>query len=140
MNPELQRLTLQILIGSAWIDHHLSDPEVAHLQKILSRYHLSQDTELQILLQHPVQPAQTERWMVEFLKNTHQEERLQLLAAIGNLLIADEVVSDVEHDLIDEYHDLMNRIPDGPDHITSLVKNIGHYVKKSLENIASQLS
>lgn len=140
MDTELQRLTLQILIGSAWIDHHLSDPEVAHLQKTLSRYHLSQDPELQSLLQAPVPSAQTERWMVEFLKNTHQEERLQLLAAIGNLLISDEVVSDVEHDLIDEYHDLMARIPDEPAYVPNLVKNIGHYVKKALRTISNQLS
>ncbi|WP_299484903.1 TerB family tellurite resistance protein [Acaryochloris sp. IP29b_bin.137] len=140
MDTELRRLTLQILIGSAWIDHQLSEPEVTHLQKTLSRYHLSQDTELQHLLQHPVPPAQTERWMVEFLKNSHQEQRLQLLAAIGNLLIADEVVSDIEHDLIDEYHELMARIPDEPDYITNLVKNIGHYVKKALRTLSSQLS
>lgn len=140
MDIEHQRLTLQILIGSAWVDHHLSDPEVTYLQQVLERYHLSQDADLQALLQAPVPPQQTERWIVQFLQKTDQEERLKLLAAIGNLLIVDEVVSDIEHDLLDEYHDLMARIPSEPDHIATLVKNIGRYVNKALKTLVSQLS
>lgn len=140
MDTEHQRLTLQILIGSAWVDHTLSEPEVTHLQQVLERYHLSQDEALQALLKEPVSSQQTERWIVEFFQNTQQEERLQLLAAIGNLLIADEVVSDIEHDLLDEYHDLMAKIPDEPDHIANLARNIGHYVNKALTTLVSQLS
>ncbi|UJB71358.1 TerB family tellurite resistance protein [Acaryochloris sp. 'Moss Beach'] len=137
MDTEHQRLTLQILIGSAWVDHTLSEPEVTYLKKVLDRYHLTQDTELQSLLQEPVLPQQTERWIVEFLRQTNQEERLKLLAAIGNLLIADDVVSEIEHDLLDEYHALMAKIPDDPNHITNLVRNIGSYVNKALQTLAS---
>lgn len=137
MDTEYQRLTLQILIGSAWVDHTLSEPEVTYLKKVLDRYHLTQDTELQTLLKEPVTPQQTERWIVEFLRQTNQEERLKLLAAIGNLLIADDVVSEIEHDLLDEYHDLMAKIPDDPNHITNLVRNIGSYVNKALQTLAS---
>lgn len=140
MDTDHQRLTLQILIGSAWVDHTLSEPEITHLKKVLARYHLTQDTELQALLKAPVPPQQTERWIVEFLKHTSQEERLKLLAAMGNLLIADEVVSEIEHDLLDEYHDLMARIPNEPDHIATLVKNIGSYVNKALKTLVSPLS
>lgn len=137
MDTEYQRLTLQILIGSAWVDHTLSEPEVTYLKQVLDRYHLTQDTELQTLLKEPVTPQQTERWIVEFLRQTNQEERLKLLAAIGNLLIADDVVSEIEHDLLDEYHDLMAKIPDDPNHITNLVRNIGSYVNKALQTLAS---
>ncbi|WP_299410770.1 TerB family tellurite resistance protein [Acaryochloris sp. IP29b_bin.148] len=137
MDTEQQRLTLQILIGSAWVDHHLSEPEVTYLQQVLERYHLSQDADLQALLQQPVPLQQTERWIVQFLKHTDQEERLKLLAAIGNLLIADDVVSDIEHDLLDEYHDLMAKISNEPNYIATLVKNIGHYVNKALNTLAA---
>lgn len=136
MDTEHQRLTLQILIGSAWVDHTLSEPEVTYLKQVLDRYHLTQDNELQALLQEPVPAQQTERWIVEFLRQTNQEERLKLLAAIGNLLIADDVVSEIEHDLLDEYHDLMAQIPDDPHHITNLVRNIGSYVNKALQTLA----
>jgi len=140
MDTEYQRLTLQILIGSAWVDHTLSEPEVTYLKEVLARYNLIEDAELQALLKDPIPTPQTERWMVEFLKQTSQEERLKLLAAIGNLLIADDVVSDIEHDLLDEYHALMAKIPDDPAHITNLVRNLGSYVNKTLQSLANQLS
>ena len=133
------RLTLQILIGSAWVDHTLNDSETAYLRTVLERYHLSNDAELQALLASPVAPQQTERWIATFLKGTQQEERLKLLASIGQLLIADDVVSDVEHDLLDEYHDLMAKISDEPDHIGNLAQNIGKYVSKTLWNLANKL-
>jgi uncharacterized tellurite resistance protein B-like protein len=141
MDTEYQhRLTIQILMGSAWVDHHLNEAEVAYLQKVLARYHLSQDSTLQALLTTPVPLQQTERWILTFFQDTHQDDRLKLLADIGNLLIADETVTEVEHDLLDEYHELMAKIPDEPDHITTLVENIGHYVKKTLKNIVNKLS
>ena len=137
MDTESQhRLTLQILIGSAWIDHTLNDAEKTYLQTVLERYHLSNDAELQALLAAPVAPQQTERWIATFLKGTPTEERLKLLASIGQLLIADDVVSDVEHDLLDGYHDLMAKISDEPDYIGTLAQNIGKYVSKTLQNLA----
>ena len=140
MNTDSQhRLILQILIGSAWVDHTLNDAETAYLQTVLDRYHLSNDTALQTLLAKPVAPKQTERWIVTFLKGNQQEERLKLLASIGQLLIADDVVSDIEHDLLDEYHDLMAKISDEPDHIGTLARNIGKYVGKTLQNLANKL-
>lgn len=132
-------MTLQILIGSAWADHDLNSAEKVYLQKVLARYHLSHDSELQTLLEAPVSPQQTERWIVTFLRENHQEERLTLLAKIGELLIADDIVSDVEHDLLDEYHDLMAKISDNPDYVGTLAQNIGHYVHKVLENLVRKL-
>jgi len=139
MDTEYQRLTLQILIGSAWVDHQLSEPEVTYLKEVLARYHLSHDPELQTLLQAPVPLQQTERWIFEYFKKHDQEERLKLLATIGNLLIADDVVSDVEHDLLDEYHDLMARTTNQRDHLGTLVKNIGSYVNKALKTLVNPL-
>jgi hypothetical protein len=106
-----QRLMLNILIGSAWIDQHLVPEEVAYLHKVLSRFNLEHDVELQTLLKTPVEPTQTERWLVTYLRDSPDSERLKLLAAIGNLLISDSEVSNVEHDLLDEFHTLMASIP-----------------------------
>lgn len=106
-----QRLMLKILIGSAWIDQHLVPDEIAYLNRVLSRFHLEHEAELQTLLKVPVHPSQTERWLIEYLKDSPDAERLKLLAAIGNLLIADHDVSDIEHDLLDEFHELMASIP-----------------------------
>lgn len=139
MDTESQRLTLQILIGSAWVDHNLSEPEVTYLKQVLARYRLSQDPELQTLLQAPVPLQQTERWIIKYFKKNDQEERLKLLAAIGNLLIADDVVTEIEHDLLDEYHELMARTANQPDHLGTLVKNIGSYVNKALKTLVNQL-
>jgi hypothetical protein len=106
-----QRLMLNILIGSAWIDQHLVPEEVAYLRRVLSRFHLEHDAQFEALLTTPVAPQQTERWLIAYLQDSPDAERLKLLAAIGNLLISDNEVSDIEHDLLDEFHDLMASIP-----------------------------
>jgi hypothetical protein len=115
-----QHLMLKILIGSAWVDRHLEPEEVAYLNKVLSRFHLEHNAELQGLLSTPVEPTQTEQWLVSYLRDSPDAERLKLLAAIGNLLIADDEVSDIEHDLLDEFHTLMGRIPSPPEPLPHL--------------------
>jgi hypothetical protein len=115
-----QHLMLKILIGSAWVDQHLELEEVTYLSKILSRFHLEHDAELQALLNTPVEPTQTEQWLVSYLRDSPDAERLKLLAAIGNLLIVDDEVSDVEHDLLDEFHTLMASIPSPPEPLPEL--------------------
>ncbi|HEY9828107.1 MAG TPA: hypothetical protein V6D19_21935 [Stenomitos sp.] len=111
MEATHQQLMLKILIGSAWIDQHLEPEEIDYLKRLLSRFHLDHETELQDLLKIPVPAEQTERWLVAYLKDSPDSERLKLLAAIGNLLISDHVVSSIEHDLLDEFHELMAIIP-----------------------------
>jgi hypothetical protein len=108
-------LMLKILIGSAWADRHLEPEETTYLGNVLTRFHLEHDDELRSLLETPVPLEQTERWLVAYLKDTPDSERLKLLAAIGNLLISDHVVSAVEHDLLDEFHELMAHIPAPPE-------------------------
>ncbi|NJK40868.1 MAG: TerB family tellurite resistance protein [Acaryochloridaceae cyanobacterium SU_2_1] len=144
MAPDPQhRLMLQILIDSAWVDHHLSHPEVAYLQKVLERYHLSQDPELQALLTTAVPLEQTERWIIAFFQQVSNPERLKLLATMGQLLIADDEVSDLEHDLIDAYHTLMAQIPDHPDYpeqVTHVIQTIGQYVRQALQGLVKLTS
>lgn len=125
-----QHLMLKILIGSAWIDQHLVPEEVTYLQKVLARFHLERDAELQHLLQTPIEPIQTEQWLIAYLKDSPETERLKLLAAIGNLLISDEVVSTVEHDLLDEFHTLMASIPAPPEPTPSLPDLAPHFVQQ----------
>lgn len=105
------KLILKILIGSAWADRHLEPEEIRYLETVLERYQLQQDPELRSLLTTPVSLEQTELWIVSYLQDTTETERLKLLAAIGNLLISDHVVSSVEHDLLDDFHDIMASVP-----------------------------
>lgn len=133
-----QRLMLNILIGSAWIDQHLVPEEVAYLRKVLSRLHLEHDAQLDALLTTPVDPKQTERWLITYLQDSPDSERLKLLAAIGNLLISDNEVSDVEHDLLDEFHDLMASIPapvepspvSGEDWAPKILQQVGQFFRR----------
>jgi hypothetical protein len=141
MDAEHQhKLMLKILIGSAWVDRHLEPEEVAYLGKVLTRFHLDRDTELQALLNTPVLLPQTEQWLVAYLQDTPDSERLKLLAAIGNLLMSDHVVSSVEHDLLDEFHELMAHIPAPPEPIPTvaeaapkLLQRIGQFFRRVMQ-------
>jgi uncharacterized tellurite resistance protein B-like protein len=126
-----QHLMLKILIGSAWVDQHLEPEEVAYLKKVLARFHLEHNAELQTLLDTPVEPTQTEQWLVSYLRDSPEAERLKLLAAIGNLLIADDEVSEVEHDLLDEFHTLLASIPSPPEPLPEL----GEVAPKILQQV-----
>jgi hypothetical protein len=132
-----QHLMLKILIGSAWVDRHLVPEEVSYLKTVLSRFHLDRDAELQALLHAPVDLPQTEQWLVSYLRDSPDSERLKLLAAIGNLLIADDDVSDIEHDLLDEFHSLMANIPSPPEplshreeHGPKILEQIGKFFRR----------
>jgi hypothetical protein len=134
------KLMLKILIGSAWIDRHLEPEEAAYLGNVLTRFELERDSELQSLLKASVSSEQTERWLVAYLKDTPDSERLKLLAAVGNLLISDRVVSAVEHDLLDEFHELMAGIPAPPEPLPSVVevapkilKRIGQFFRRVMQ-------
>ncbi|MGQ9836425.1 MAG: tellurite resistance TerB family protein [Cyanobacteriota bacterium] len=131
MNPTTQhRLMLKIVAGSAWADGHLEPQELAYLGSLLRRYNLEHDTELGELFQQPIPAKQTELWMAEYLMEATETERMQLLGAIGNLLIADNHVSSEEHSLLDEYHALMAGIPAQPESAPSLVKSVGQFFRR----------
>lgn len=131
---------LKIAIGSAWADRHLELGEVEYLQTLLQRYHLSYSSEMQALLETPVPLKQTERWIIEYLSDTTETERLKLLAAIGNVLIADNDVSDLDHDLLDEYHVLMARIPPHPEATSTVARTVGQFVRKVLHSVRNLAS
>lgn len=88
----------------------------------------------------PVSLAQTERWIVSYLRHTSDSERLALLAKIGNLLIADQVVSDADHELLDEYHRLMASIPARLEASPDLLKGIGTAIGKLLQSLTQSRS
>jgi hypothetical protein len=136
MEPQdRHKLMLKIVIGSAWVDGHLEPPETRYLQTLLERYHLTRDSELLALLEKPVSLRQTERWMVEYLADTTDEERQRLLAAIGKLVIADDSVLPPEHALLDDYYVLMAEIPAHSEETPTVVKTVGSFVRRALKTL-----
>jgi uncharacterized tellurite resistance protein B-like protein len=134
------KLILKILIGSAWVDRHLDAHEVTYLHALLTRYHLEGDRELRDCLARPMLIDQTESLVVGYLKEANDEQRLALLAKIGKVLIADDQVSEQEHDLLDDYHELMGRIPAPADPsepslelVPQLVKMVGQFARKVMQ-------
>ncbi|MEN9201760.1 MAG: hypothetical protein Q6K80_00140 [Thermostichus sp. DG_1_6_bins_120] len=137
MNPTTQhQLMLKIVAGSAWADGHLEPQELAYLGSLLRRYELEHDPELQELLRQPVSIQQTELWMADYLAQATEAERMQLLGAIGNLLIADDNVSPEEHSLLDDYHSLMAGIPAQPESAPNLVKRVGQFFRRVAKAVA----
>lgn len=135
-----QQLMLKIIIGAAWVDGHLEQAEIEYLQTLLKRYQLTHDPELMALLEKSVPLQQTEIWIVEYLADTTETERQRLLAAIGKLLIIDDSVLPVEHDLLDDYYALMAEIPAQPEQTPTLVATVGKFVRQtinSLRNLSS---
>lgn len=126
---------LKIAIGSAWADHYLEPGEVEYLQTLSMLYPISYTSDLQALLKTPVPLEQTERWILEYLSDATETERLKLLAAIGNVLIADNDVSETDHDLLDEYHTLMAKIPPRPEATSNIVQTVGQYVRKVIRSV-----
>ena len=133
---EQEKLLLKIVIGAAWIDRYLAPEEIEYLQKLLEQYHLHLNSELQQLLKQPIALQQTENWIVEYLKDTTSKERLRLLSAIANMFMADENVSEIEHQLLDEYYELMARIPPHPEATPTLVETISGFVKKLINSLS----
>ena len=129
------RLILKILIGSAWADRHLEAEEVEYIKTILQRYQLSHDPELMSLLTIPVSLEQTDLWMLTYLQDSTDDERMKLLANIGKVLIADDRVSDQEHDLLDEYYNLMASIPSHPEETPTAISAIGKFVRRVVRTV-----
>ncbi len=102
---------MRIVVGAAWSDGILTQGEVDYLSSLLKRQKLASEAALLTLLEEPVPPLQLEGWIVDYLQGTTTVERLAALAAIANLLMSDGVVSQGEHNLIDEFHALMAAIP-----------------------------
>jgi len=158
IEQQQHRLMLKILIGAAWfeplssrppaggeasrfkVDGFLQPEELAYLQRLLHRYSLDQDAELNSLLQAPVALENTTQWMVAYLTDSTETERLQLLGAIGQMVVADDQVSAIEHDFLDWYHTLMAKIPAHPEAMPTLVQTLGGFFKKvarSVQDLAS---
>jgi hypothetical protein len=130
MDSQRQHLMLKIIIGSAWVDSNLGPAEVQYLQTLLERYRLSHALDLLTLLEAPVSLRQVEHWMAEYLADTTEIERQRLLAAIGKLVIADDIVLPQEHTLLDDYYTLMAEIPARPEAMPTLVETVGKFVRK----------
>ncbi len=130
-----RRLLVQIVLGSAWVDSRLDPGEITYLNRLLEREGLSHDAYLKSLLETPVSVPQTEVWMAQYLLQSNEEERQELLGSIGNVLMADDQIASSEHFLLDDYYALMERIPAQPDlspqHLASqLVSGVSGLFKK----------
>ncbi len=132
---EQQKLLLKIVIGAAWVDRHLEPEEIDYFKQLLTQYDFHLDSELQELLQRPVPVEVTSLEIVQYLKNSTDTERLKLLSAIANMFMADENVSEIEHEVLDEYYELMANIPPIPEASPTLVETVGRFVKKLIGSI-----
>jgi hypothetical protein len=130
---------MQIIIGSAWVDGQIEARESEYLAKLLERYRLTQDKDLQRSLTTAIPIQQTEQWMREYLFGTTEAERQSALVAIAKLLIIDDVVSDLEHQLLDDYYEIVARVPPIPD-LTPVVKTVGKFVKQAAAAIGKFVS
>jgi hypothetical protein len=129
-----QKQLMQIVIGSAWVDGQMEPREAAYLAKLLEHYRLTQDKELQRSLTTAVPMQQTEKWLREYLFGTTEAERQRALVAIAKLVMIDDEVSDTEHQLLDDYYEMMAQFPPLPD-IAPVVKTVGKFVKRAAEVI-----
>jgi uncharacterized tellurite resistance protein B-like protein len=129
---DLDQLMLKIVVGSAWSDGQLDPLEVSYLHALIRRYGLEQDAELQVLLQEPIPKDQTEHWMLEYLSQADTEHRMHLLTALGNLLLADDRVSEEEHALLEEYHTLMAIIPPRKEVTPTFVSTLSSFLHKAI--------
>jgi hypothetical protein len=129
-----QKQLMQIVIGSAWVDGQIEPRESAYLTKLLEHYRLTQDQELQRSLTNAVPMQQTEKWMREYLFGTTEADRQRALVAIAKLVMIDDDVTDTEHQLLDDYYEMMAQFPALPD-IAHVVKTVGNFVKRAAEVI-----
>ena len=140
MEASHKKLLMQIAIGCAWLDGHLHQREIDYLTKLLEHYHLESDLQLRQLTATPVSISQTERWMAEYLADTTETERQEALAAIANLLIADNSVSESEHQILDDFYAMMAAIPPHPEATPTLVEITGKFVRKLMQSLTNLVS
>lgn len=136
--PHLRQI-IAIIIGAAWADGSLQPSELNYLQRLLAQYHLQSDSELQSLLSAPVPLRITEELIATYLPDSTTTERQKLLVDIGTLLIADDVVSPQEHQLLDDYYTLMAEIPPLSEPGPTFATTIGQQVRKGLQAILSKI-
>ncbi len=140
MEASHKKLLMQIAIGCAWIDGHLYQSEIDYLTTLLKHYDLESDAQLRQLTATPISASQTERWMAEYLADTTEVERQEALAAIANLLIADNSVSESEHQLLDDFYVMMATIPPHPEATPTLVEITGKFARKLMQSLTNLVS
>jgi hypothetical protein len=65
---------------------------------------------------------------------------MQLLGAIGNLMMADNTVSPEEHTLLDDYYTLMAGIPPRPESAPHLVKGVGQFFRRLVKAVRGDIA
>jgi uncharacterized membrane protein YebE (DUF533 family) len=138
MEDQKKQLLIRIAIGAAWADGRLEASEVEYFEKMLAHQGLADDPKFMSLVQVQVPQSQLELWLVQYLRQTTTSERLETLATIANLLMADGFVSSREHDFLDEFHALMAAIPPQPEALSqamgqSLGQSVGRFVRQVIQ-------
>jgi uncharacterized tellurite resistance protein B-like protein len=136
--PHLRQM-MALIMGAAWADGRLSPAEVEYLQKLLAQYHLDHDPELLALLKTPLPLDATEALIATYLANSTESERQKLLVDIGTLLIADDVISPQEHQLLDDYYTLMAEIPPLSEPGPALTTTIGQHIRRGLKTLLTKI-
>ena len=133
---QVQTQLMEIVVGAAWADGQLTPGEADYLEQLLERYGLEHNERLQGLIAEAVSLETVMAWMVTYLRETNEVERHRAVVALANLFISDDEVVDVEHDILDEFHRLMDRIPaqssgDGVAH-QSWLASVGAWFKRAI--------
>jgi uncharacterized tellurite resistance protein B-like protein len=102
---------LKILIGVAWIDGQVQDVERDHILKIAQEHGLADDPIISDLLNNmgnvPVQLADCQRWIHDYLGNPPSTENYQqLLEALSNIVYSDNDVANAEAQLLMSYQQI----------------------------------
>ena len=100
---------LKILVGAAWIDGEVQEPELKYLQRIVAENGLADDPEVQSLLSSEQQIPATKcyLWLANYLgDNPTEEDYHNLLSAISALVYSDGDIDTEEAKLLTQVQNL----------------------------------
>ncbi|MEQ8755801.1 MAG: carotenoid oxygenase family protein [Coleofasciculus sp. G1-WW12-02] len=101
---------LKALIGIAWIDGVLEPGEQKYISQIASKKNLSNDIDLDSLLNQPVPPEQCYDWLQDYLgKNPTDEKYQELYENISTLISSDTEVDTQESEFLQFLSDKKTR-------------------------------
>lgn len=102
---------LKVLIGVAWIDGQMQDAERSLILQLAQEQGLAEDPIISDLLNNmgdqPVQPADCQRWIQDYLGDHPSPANYQqLLEALSSIIYSDSDVATAEAQLLANYQQL----------------------------------
>ncbi len=102
---------LKVLIGVAWVDGQIQDAERSLILRLVQEQGLAEDPVISDLLNNmgdqPVQPADCQRWIHDYLGDHPSATNYQqLLEALSSIIYSDSDVATAEAQLLANYQQL----------------------------------